>query len=246
MPERPGEISPQLYARVGGILYLLIILIGLFSVIFVRGKLIVSGDVAATASNIMASQSLWRLGIAADLVEHVLDIPVMLIIYVLLRPTNRNLALLALLFTIVQTAVPVANKLNLLVTLFFLGNSAFLKSFTPDQLHALSYVSLRVHDYGMGVGFVFFGFACLVEGYLIYRSGYLPRTIGILMEIAGLCYLTQSFSLILFPGFASLIFPVIMLPSFIAELSFCLWLIVKGVNEAVWRKKAGVSAAGGA
>lgn len=244
MTDRSGEISAQLYARVGGVLYLLIILIGMFSVIFVRGRLIVSGDVAATASNIMASQSLWRLGIAADLIEHVLDIPVMLIIYVLLRPTNKNLALLALLFTVVQTAVLVANKLNLLVTLFFLGNSASLRSFEPNQLHALSYVGLKVHDYGMGVGLIFFGFACLVEGYLIYRSGYLPRTIGVLMEIAGLCYLTQSFSLLLFPDFANAIFPAIMLPSFVAELSFCLWLIVKGVNVAKWNEKAGAMQTG--
>ncbi len=234
------ETSPQLYARLGGVLYLLLIFVGMFSVIFVRGKLIVAGNAAATAANIIASPSLWRTGVFTDLTMHVLDVPVMLIIYLLLRPTHKHLALLALLFTLVQTAVSVANKMNLLSALFFLGNAGYLKAFPPHQLEALSYLSLRLHDYGFGVALIFFGFACLVEGYLIYRSGYLPKTIGVLMGIAGMCYLTQSTSLILFPAFAAVIFPAIMLPCFVAELSFSLWLILRGVRIQKWQEKLAI------
>lgn len=231
------KLSPQIYARIGGVLYLIIILGGVFAVIFVRGKLIVSGDAMATANNIMASQLMWRIGIAADLIMHVCDIPLMLIIYLLLRPVNRNLALLAVLFNLIQTAVLVANKLNLLQVLLLLGSADYLKALEPQQLYTLAYLPLKLHDYGFGIGLIFFGFVCLVQGYLIFRSGYLPRTIGVLMQIAGLCYLLDSFSMLLAPEFANMLFPAIMLPCLVAELSFCLWLIVKGVNLPKWEEK---------
>jgi Domain of unknown function (DUF4386) len=230
---KTAETSPQIYARIGGVLYLFLILVGMFAVIFVRDNLIVSGDATATANNIRDSQLLWRIGIAADLIMHVCDVPIMLVIYVLLRPVNKNLALLALLFNLIQTAVLVANKLNLIAALFQSGSM-------EPQLHEQVYLSLKLHDIGFGIGLIFFGFTCLVNGYLIFRSGYLPRTIGVLMQIAGLCYLTNSFALLLVPGFANIIFPWIMMPCFVAELSFCLWLIVKGVNVPKWEKQASV------
>jgi uncharacterized protein DUF4386 len=237
MIDRTVETSPQFYARIGGWLYLLIIVAGMFGEIFVRNKLIVSGDVTATANNIIAAPSLWRLGITGDLIMHVCDVPVMLVIYVLLRPVNSFLALLALLFNLIQTAVLVANKLNLLTTLFLLGDANYRSAFGPHQLDALSYLPLKLHDYGFGVGLIFFGFVCLIEGYLIFKSGYLPKTIGALMQIAGLCYLTNSFALLLDPALASALFPAIMVPALIAETSFCLWLIVMGVNVPKWEER---------
>jgi hypothetical protein len=230
------ETSPQIYARIGGVLYLILILVGMFAVIFVRDRLIVAGDATATANNIMASPLLWRIGISADIIMHVCDIPIMLIIYILLRPVNKNIALLALLFNLIQTAVLVANKLNLVAALLQLESADYLKAVDPNQLHAQMYLSLKLHDIGFGIGLIFFGFTCLVNGYLIFKSGYLPRTIGVLIQIAGLCYLTNSFALLLAPQFAHIIFPAILLPAFIGELSFCLWLIVKGVNVQKWNK----------
>jgi hypothetical protein len=231
------ETSPQVYARIGGVLYLIIIVAGMFGELFVRGKLIVSGNATATATNIMAHELLWRIGIACDLVMHICDVPLMLIFYVLLRPVNKNLALLAVLFNLVQTAVLVANKLNLLWAMFLLGSADYLKAFEPHQLHALSYLAIKSHGYGFGMGLIFFGFECLVVGYLIFRSGYLPRILGVLMQIAGLCYLTNSFALIIAPAFADRLFPAILVPSFIAELSLCLWLLVKGVNVTKWEEQ---------
>jgi hypothetical protein len=228
------ETSPQVYARIGGLLYLVIIAGGFFAEMFVRGKLVVAGDVTATANNIAAHELLWRIGIACDLVMHVCDIPLMLIIYLLLRPVNKNIALLALLFNLVQTAVLVANKLNLLTALFMITGAGNLKALPPDQLHTLASLAIRLHGYGFGVGLIFFGFVCLINGYLIFRSGYFPKTIGVLMQIAGLCYLTNSFALIIAPKLADVLFPAILLPALIAELSLCLWLLVKGVNMAKW------------
>ncbi|HEY4565214.1 MAG TPA: DUF4386 domain-containing protein, partial [Thermoanaerobaculia bacterium] len=152
------EASPQVYARIGGALYLIIIVAGILGELFIRGRIIVSGDAAATAHNIMASQSLWRVGIAGDLVMHVCDVPLMLIFYVLLRPVSKNLALMAVLFNLIQTAVMVANEIVLLVPLFLLGGAEYLKSVDPHQLQALAYVALKVNDYGFGVGLIFFGF----------------------------------------------------------------------------------------
>lgn len=231
------EASPQAYARTGGVLYLIIIVAGILGELFIRGKIIVSGDAAATAHNIMASQSLWRIGIAGDLIMHVCDVPLALIFYVLLRPVSKNLALLVVLFNLVQTAVMVANEIVLLVPLFLLGGAEYLKSVDPHQLQALSYVSLKVFDYGFGVGLIFFGCECITLGYLIFRSGYLPRILGVLMPLAGLSYLTNSFALLLVPAVAAKLFPAILLPAFVAETSLCLWLLVKGVNVPQWREK---------
>jgi uncharacterized protein DUF4386 len=232
------DISPQRYARIGGLLYLIIIVAGAVGEIFVRGSMIVSGNAAATANNIVASPLWWRVGIAGDLVMHMCDIGVMLVLYVLLRPVSRNLARFALLSNLIQTAVLVANKLTLLIPLFLLGGASYLKAFTLEQLQALSYVALRVHDLGFGVGLIFFGMTCLALGSLIYRSGYLPKVFGILMPIAGAAYLINSFALILAPAFASKLFPLIMLPPFAAETSLAVWLLVKGVNEPMWRARA--------
>ncbi len=236
------EISPQFYTRTGGLLYLAIIIIGIFGELLVREQLVVSGDPDATANNLMNSPTLWRMGIAGDIVMHILDIPLMLIFYILLRPVSRNLALLAMLFTLVQTAVLVATKLSLFTPLFLSGKEDYLKVFDQQQLHTLLYISIRSDNYGFGIGLLFFGVACLLLGYLIIRSGYLPKAIGFLMQIAGLCYLINSFTLILSPEFSKKIGPAILVPCFIGELSFCLWLLVKGVNVAKWKEKINLAA----
>jgi len=234
MTEAAAEISPQRYARIGGVLYLLIIVAGSIGEIGVRGSMVVPGDAAATARNLMASPALWRVGITGDLVMHLCDVGLMLVFYVLLKPVSKTLALLVVLFNLVQTSVLVANKLTLLVPLFLLGPASYLNAFSTEQLQALSYVALRVHDYGFGLGLIFFGAECLVVGYLIIRSAYLPKTLGVLMQIAGASYLLNSFSLVLVPAFASTLFPTIMLPPFVAETALAVWLLVKGIDEAKW------------
>ena len=238
---RITETSPQVYARIGGVLYLIIIVIGFCSQFFVRDKLAVSGDVAATANNIAVSESLWRISIAGELILLVCAVALTLILYVLLRPVNKNLALLAVFFNLVEFPIEAVSKLCLFAALFLSGNADYLKAFEPHQLQALVKLSLKLHDYGFGIDLVFFGFACLVYGYLLFRSGYFPRTLGVLMAIAGLSYLANSFTLILAPAFAETIFLILVL-ALIGELSLCLWLIVKGVNVQRWKEQA--SAAG--
>src|SRR5437899_7699097 len=177
MMERMGETSPQVYARIGGVLYLIVIVIGFCTEFFVRDKLVVSGDVTATANNIMASESLWRISIAGELILLVCAVPLTLILYVLLRPVNNNLALLAVFFNIVESPIEAVSKLCLFASLFLSGNADCLKPFEPHQLHTLVKMSLKLHDYGFGIDLIFFGFACLIYGYLLFRSGYFPRTL---------------------------------------------------------------------
>jgi hypothetical protein len=234
--KRITEASPQVYARIGGVLYLIIIVIGFCSEFFVRDKLVVSGNVTATANNIQASESLWRISIAGELILLVCSVALTLILYVLLRPVNQNLALLGVFFNIVEFPIEAVSKLFLFAALFLSGNADYLKAFEPHQLHALVKISLKLHDYGFGIDLVFFGFACLLYGYLLFRSGYFPKTLGVLMAIAGLSYLTNSFTLILAPANAGRIFRILVL-ALIGELSLCLWLMVKGVNVSKWNEK---------
>ena len=231
------EISPQLYARIGGIAYLIIIIAGLIGEMFIRNPVIVSGNAMATSTHIEASRQLWRIGIAGDLLMHICDVVLMVVLYVLLRPVNKNLALMAVLFNLIQTAVLVANKMNLLMPLFLLNGDEYLKAFNPGQLQTMSYLFVKAHSYGFGIGLIFFGCACLIVGYLIYRSGYFPKLIGTLMVIAGLSYLCNSFILILAPKYSGIAFPVLLALAFPAELSLCLWLLIKGVNLEKWKLK---------
>ena len=238
MTSRTVEASPQTYARIGGILYLFIIVVGIFGEVFVRGRLIVPGDAAATANNILGSETLFRVGLAGDILGYVSSIAVAMILYVLLKPVSRNLALLTAFLTITSNAIFGLNGLFHLAAVVVLEGADYLKAFDPQQLHALAYLSLELHSYGFAIGLIFFGFFLFLLGYLIYRSGYLPRIIGVLLVIGGLGYLTNSFAQILAPALAASLLPWVLLPSFLAELGLALWLTVKGVNVPKWEKRA--------
>ena len=236
MTDRALETSPQVYARIGGWLYLIIIVAGIFAELFVRDKLIVSGDATATANNIMASELLFRISVAVEQIWLVCAVALTLILYVLLRPVSNNLALLAAFFNLVSIAVEGVSTVSLFAVLFLFGGAGYLKAFEPNQLHALAYLALKLYDYGFGTSLVFFGCCLFLSGYLIFRSGYFPKTLGVLLIIASLSYLTNSFALFLAPKFAGTIFPILVL-AFIGEVSFSLWLIVKGVNVSKWEDR---------
>lgn len=240
MTNQKTEISPLTYARIGGLIYLIIIVLGGIDEVLIRSKLIVPGDVLATTQNIMASKELFRRSIVGDLIMQACDIPSIVIFYILLKPVSKSLSLLAAAFNLIQTAVLAINKIYLLVTLSFLGSEDYLKVFDPHQRQALAYLSLHLHESGYGIGLIFFGFTCLVTGYLMFRSGYFPRIIGLMQIIAGLSYLINSFAQILSPAFAAELFPIILVPAFIGELSTCLWLLVKGLNVAKWNERVGM------
>jgi hypothetical protein len=236
------DFPPRTLSRIGGVLYLIIIVIGLFGEAGIRERIIVSGDAAATASNISSMEALWRFGIAAECFLLICTVALIPIFYLLLRPVSQALAMTAVFFNLITVAVEANAALDLAAAMFPLGTAAYLKVFAPEQLHAMASIAVRSHSYGFGVALIFFGCECVVLGYLIFKSGYLPKTVGILMQIAGLCYLINSFALLLSPHLANRLFPAILLPAFVGETSLCLWLLVKGVNEEKWRLQAGAQA----
>jgi hypothetical protein len=240
MANQTVEASPQAYARIGGGLYLVIIVLGAFAEGYVASKLIAPGDAATTAHNIMAAHGLWQLSVAGDLIVVLCAVPLLWIEYLLLRPVSKQLVLLAVLFNLMSLAVEAISKLFLLVVMPTLGSADFLRAFEPQQLQILADLALKSHDIAFNIALIFFGFTCLVNGYLIFKSGYLPKLVGILMQIAGLSYLTACFAALFAPAFADLITPAILLPPLIGESSFCLWLLVKGVNIAKWNERTGM------
>ena len=239
MTSRPPETSPQTYARVGGVLYLFIIVVALFGEVFVRDSLIVPRDPAATANNILGSETLFRVGLAGEMLTCACDVALAMILYVLLRPVNRNLALLAAFFRLTFVGIYGVAKLFEIAALAALGGADYLKAIAPRQLHDLAYVSLNVHSLGYGASLLFFGFCCVLFGYLIHQSGYLPRILGTLLVIGGVGYVIFSLAQMLAPAFAAkYLFPWIMLPAFAAELGLALWFTLKGVDIPKWKERA--------
>jgi len=222
--------SSRVVSAAGGALYVAIIALGVCEEFFIRGRLIVAGDAVATAKNLEAMQPLWRAGVASELVLLICAVALTAIFFVLLRPVSRGLALMMVFFNLVSIAVEGVAALFLAVALFPLGDAAYLKAFDSGQLAAMTSMSIRAHGYGFSVALIFFGCECLLLGYLIFKSGYLPKTIGILMAAAGLSYLTHSFTLIAVPRLASVLFPAIFFPAFVGESSFAMWLLLKGVK----------------
>jgi hypothetical protein len=229
------ERSPAAYARLAGGLYLAIIVIGVASEAFVRDGLVVSGDATATALNIAAAETLWRASVAGQVAYLALALVVTLILYTLLRRVSRPVAQLAVMFNVVAIAVETVVRLLLIAPLVLTGPGQALAAIPVDQRHALAYFFLRMHDYGFGLSLLFFGGVCLAWGWLIRKSGFMPAAIGWLMQLAGACYLVNSFAVLLSPRLAGMLFPAILLPAFIGELALCLWLLGRGLDAAQWR-----------
>jgi Domain of unknown function (DUF4386) len=235
--ERMAEASPRFKARIAGGLYLSGVA-NLFAGA-VLGTLIVNGDAAATAHNIMAHETLYRLAFTADLITVPCYIAVTALFYTLFKPVNRSLALLAAFFGLAGSTMWALNDFFFLAPLVVLGGAHSVTAVTADQLQALMFLNL--HAQGSNIVMVAFGFHVILIGYLIFRSTFLPRILGVLMAIAGVCYLTNSFANFLSPEFAAHLVPYILIPGGV-EIVLALWLLVMGVNAQRWKEQA--SAAG--
>jgi hypothetical protein len=229
------ERSPAAYARLAGLLYLVIIVVCVASEAFVRESLVVAADATSTANNTAAAETLWRLSVAGQVGYLALALVVALVLYTLLRRVSRPVAQLAVMFNVVAIAIEATVRLLLIAPLVLTGPGKALAAIPLEQRHALAYFFLRLHDYGFGVSLVFFGGVCLTWGWLIRKSGFMPVAIGWLMQLAGACYLVNSFAVLLSPALARLLFPAILLPAFIGEVALCLWLLFRGLDVARWQ-----------
>lgn len=227
MTQPTAEAPPRPKARMAGFFYLLVFLLGFFE-LFASGRLVVSGNAAATAANILAHESLFRLGWAANLLATASYIAVTALFYELFVPVSRSLSRLAAFFSLVGCAIGAASGFVRLAPLAILGGGAPTASvFSAEQSQALAYTFLRLYSQAYNIGLVFFGFYCLLIGYLIYKSTFLPRILGVLMMIAGLGWLT-----FLWPPLANSLSPYILLPGILGEGSLTLWLLIAGVKES--------------
>jgi hypothetical protein len=231
----PG-MSPRVKARLAGLLYLVIIVGGAFAQIFVRDELVVSGDPAATARNITSHELLYRSGFAVEVFYLLCGILLKVILYDLFKVVNRTLMLVAVLYAATGAAIQGVMLLAHYAPLVFLAKGATLAAFTTAQLQAASYLSIRIFDYGYMIALSFFGCFCILMGHVIRRSTFFPRFVGVLLWIEGALYIANSFAHFIAPAVGAKVFPWLFV-SGLAEVSFCLTLLIAGVDVQRWQEQ---------
>jgi Domain of unknown function (DUF4386) len=237
MTEAIREASPRFTARITGVFYLLTVLTGIFAQMFVSGRLVVDGNAAATAAGILTHKSLFQLGFTVYLIEMVFNVAITALFYELLKPAGKTVSLLAAFLGLAGCAIKTLSRLFYIAPLFLLGGAHYLSVFSLEQLQALALLLLKVNDHGAGIALAFFGFYALLKGYLIVRSTFLPRILGVLSVFAGgglLTFLSPTLGYRLFTYVAAL--------GLLAAAPQILWLIVFGVNEQRWKEQARAAA----
>jgi hypothetical protein len=218
-------------ARFAGILYLFVIIFGVFAQMIVRGGLITFDDATVTAQQISASEPLFRLGFVSDLTMMVCYLFLAFTLYVLLKPIGKNLSLLFLLLTVVSVAIMCLNMLNQFSALLLLNGAEYLGVYDTNQLHTQALFFLNLHKYGYLIAQIFFGLWLFPLGFLVYQSGYFPKVLGVLLMGACIAHLVDFFAIFLFPIQSGSITELTQMPIILGEFSFCLWLLIMGAKQ---------------
>ncbi len=231
-----AELSPKLKARIAGVCYLITIGVGAFDHIFVGGKLIVPKDAAATVHNLLESASSYRLAFALDMIPVYAVVTVLF--YQLFRPVNRSLSLLAAFVSILGGATGVAIGVFQLAPLVLLGDTGATRAFGAEQQQALAIVFLQLHQLGFTISLMFFGFYCLLLGWLIIASTFMSRLVGVLMAVGGIAYMTYSFTYFVSPSLATRLSSWSLLFGSLGEVALTLSLLAVGLDGSKWRELA--------
>jgi hypothetical protein len=232
-PAEPPAHSVQSYARVTGVLLALSMVFGFLGEWYIPGRFM-SQDAAATAQKIVSEMLLYRFGFAAYLVEAICDIALSLLFYVLLRPVNKPTALAAAFFGLVSTALYAVAEIFYFAPTLLLGGASYMQAFSTEQVNALTMLSLRLFS---RIGMMFlslYGIATILRGYLIIRSGYLPKFVGALLMVGGIGFVAKNVTTVLAPAYSSNVLIAAMFP---AGLVLTLWMLVKGVDVAKWEAR---------
>lgn len=227
------QASPRFKARMTGVFYLLTIVTGIFAQGFVSGKLVIEGNAAATATNLLTHRGLYQLGFAVYVIEMACQIVTTALFYELLKPAGRSVSLIAAFLGLAGCVIKTFSRVFFIAPLFLLGGAHFLSVFSTEQLQALSLVLLKVNDRGAAMALVFFGFYAVLTGYLIIKSTFLPRTLGELSVLGGVGWLT-----FLYLPLGYHLFPYIAAFSLLGAAALIVWLLVFGLNEQRWKEQA--------
>ena len=225
------SIIPLTLARIAGLIYLIVAITGGFAQI-VRTQMLVAGDAAATAENVLDAEWLFRLGFSSDLIAFSSEIVLAVVVFVLFRPVNTPLAILASLFRVGQAAVLAINMLMQFLVILLLNGDPSLAAFDNSQLNALAQLFLEAHSYGYFIGLVFFGLHNIILGYLVVTSGYFPKVFGyLLMLVVSGGYLIDSFGNFLFADYPGIMSVIAITPAALVEFAFIGWLLIKGMRN---------------
>jgi Domain of unknown function (DUF4386) len=225
--------SPQKIARVAAFVFLIIFFLGMLTELFIRPAIIVPGDAATTVNNIAASESLFRLSLVSDLIRQIFLMLLPLVLYKLLKPVNKTIAALMVIFGLVSVPISMLNELNHFAALLLSSGADYLTVFKADQLNSMVMFFLELRKYGTFIPQVL-SFWIILLGYLVFKSGYLPRILGILLIIGGIFYTGLAVSFFLFPNLDLMVFGLFAISG---EIIFYLWLLIKGVNVEEWEKR---------
>ena len=227
LADPPRSTHPHTTARIAGLLYVVIVVLGLFAEVGVRSRLIEAGDPTTTATNIAASPWLFRAGFAADLVVFLADVALAVVLYQLLKPISRTLSMTAAAFRLTQTAIIAMNLLNMFNAVRILDDADYLQTFGPDRVESLALLSLDTHRYGYILGLTFFGVATMIIGYLAITSQRMPTPLGVVLSLAGAGYVIDSAMFFMIPGYDGAVSPIVLAPAVISEAWFALWLLTR-------------------
>jgi len=229
-------------ARLAGLFYLIVAIAYPFSFFYMRSRLIVPGDATATATNILASEGLFRMGMASDAIVFLSEIVLGALLYRLLKPVSKTGSLITVFARVAMAVLQSINLLNYFVVLLLLSGASYLTVFERDQLHALALVFLTAYEDVALIWGAFFGLQFIGLGYLVYKSGYFPRVLGVLLVGSAVGYLTDSFGNVLAPQYDAIYAQMVGVLAVTGEFLFTLWLLIRGVNVEKWEERARESA----
>jgi hypothetical protein len=238
MTHPPVETSPSTRGRLLAALYLFVIIAGITAQVVISDRLVVSDDATKTAANILANRSLYRLGFTIFMLEMVAQVAVSMLFYDLLKPVNRSVARLSMIIGLTGCGIKTMARLFYYTPLILLGGASYLGALQPAQLETLSLAFLRINSQGAAIGLVFFGFETLLRGWLLFRSGFLPRFLGVLSMIGGLGWLTY-----LWPPLGSQAFTFVALFAIVGVIATTGWLFIRGVDDVKWTERAALASA---
>ena len=237
MKTKVNELSPSAYARIAGVLYLIITVAAIFAHFVIPEQFIVPGDAAATVANITANESIFRIGaVGSELIILLSEIVLSVVLYVLFKPVSKTLSLIAAVSRLAMTTIHGLNLLNYYFVLQLLKGGDYLTVFGREQVNTLVSLFLNAHSIGFTIGVAFLVPHVLILGYLIYKSGYFPKVLGILFIAAGIGYLFDTTGLLLVSSYTTTPGLIAMVIA-IAEITFPIWLLVKGVNSDRWQSR---------